>query len=218
MNKICSINECINYITDGCTLMVGGFMGTGSPHKIIDALVEKGVKDMTLVSSDTSLADYGVGKMIVAKQFKKVIASHIGLNKESQRQLMAGETEFVLTPQGTFAEKIRAAGAGLGGFLTPTGVGTLVEEGKQIMEIKGRKYLLELPIKADVAIIHGSIVDKAGNVYHAKTTRNFNPIMALAADVVIVEAEKIVEVGELDPHMVMTPATLVDYIVIGGAK
>jgi len=217
MNKICSINECINYITDGCTLMVGGFMGTGSPHKIIDALVEKGVKDMTLVSSDTSLADYGVGKMIVAKQFKKVIASHIGLNKESQRQLMAGETEFVLTPQGTFAEKIRAAGAGLGGFLTPTGVGT-VEEGKQIMEIKGRKYLLELPIKADVAIIHGSIVDKAGNVYHAKTTRNFNPIMALAADVVIVEAEKIVEVGELDPHMVMTPATLVDYIVIGGAK
>jgi len=198
--------------------MVGGFMGTGSPHKIIDALVEKGVKDMTLVSSDTSLADYGVGKMIVAKQFKKVIASHIGLNKESQRQLMAGETEFVLTPQGTFAEKIRAAGAGLGGFLTPTGVGTLVEEGKQIMEIKGRKYLLELPIKADVAIIHGSIVDKAGNVYHAKTTRNFNPIMALAADVVIVEAEKIVEVGELDPHMVMTPATLVDYIVIGGAK
>ena len=218
MNKICSINECINYITDGCTLMVGGFMGTGSPHKIIDALVEKGVKDMTLVSSDTSLADYGVGKMIVAKQFKKVIASHIGLNKESQRQLMAGETEFVLTPQGTFAEKIRAAGAGLGGFLTPTGVGTLVEEGKQIMEIKGRKYLLELPIKADVAVIHGSIVDKAGNVYHAKTTRNFNPIMALAADVVIVEAEKIVEVGELDPHMVMTPATLVDYIVIGGAK
>lgn len=218
MNKICSIDECIKHITDGCILMVGGFMGAGSPHKIIDALVEKGVKDMTLVSSDTSWADYGVGKMIAAKQFKKVIASHIGLNKESQRQLMAGETEFVLTPQGTFVEKIRAAGAGLGGFLTPTGVGTLVEEGKQTMEIDGKKYLLELPIKADVAIIHGSIVDKAGNVYHAKTTRNFNPIMALAADTVIVEAEKIVEVGEIDPHLVMTPATLVDYILEGGAK
>ena len=215
MNKICSYEECVKLVKPGSTLMVGGFMGAGSPHGIIDALLESGVNNLTLVSSDTSWTDYGVGKMVVAKQFKKVIASHIGLNKESGRQLMAGETEFELTPQGTFVERIRAAGAGLGGFLTPTGVGTQVQENKQVIEVDGREYLLELPLKADVAILHGSIVDKAGNVYHAKTTRNFNPVMALAADVVVVEAEKIVEVGEIDPHLVMTPATLVDYIVEG---
>lgn len=213
MNKICSIDECAKHIPDGSTLMIGGFMGVGSPHNIIDALVKSGVKDLTLVCNDTSTETNGVGKMVVAKQFSRVITSHIGLNKESGRQLMAGETEFELVPQGTLAERIRSAGAGLGGFLTPTGVGTSVQDGKDVIERDGKKYLLELPIKADVAIIHGTVVDEWGNVYHAKTTRNFNPIMALAADIVIVEAEKIVKVGELDPHLVMTPATLVDYIV-----
>ena len=216
MNKICSMDECISKIHSGDVLMVGGFMGAGTPHRIVDSLLKTNINNLTLVSNDTSFPDFGVGKMVVAKQFKKIITSHIGLNKEAGRQLMEGETEIELVPQGTLAERIRSAGAGLGGVLTPTGVGTAVQEGKQLMEIEGRKYILEMPIKADVAIIHGSVVDKAGNVYHAKTTRNFNPLMALAAEIVIVEAEKIVEIGEIDPHNVMTPATLVDYIVEGG--
>lgn len=217
MNKICSMDECIRHIKPGSSLMVGGFMGVGSPHTIIDALVKTGVKNLTLICNDTSMEDYGVGKMVVNKQFSKIIASHIGLNKETGRQLMAGETQIELVPQGTLAERIRAAGAGLGGFLTPTGVGTIVQENKQVIEIEGVKYLLELPLKADVAIIAGTIIDKSGNIYHAKTTRNFNPLMAMAADIVIAEAEKIVEVGELDPHLVITPATLVNHIVLKGA-
>ena len=215
MNKICSVEECVSHINSGDTIMVGGFLGVGSPHKIIDAIVEKGVNNLTLVCNDTANEQTAVGKMVLNKQFKKIITSHIGTNKESGRQLMAGETEIELVPQGTLAERIRAAGAGLGGVLTPTGLGTIVQEGKQTVTINGKEYIIELPLRADVAIISGSIVDKAGNVFHSKTTRNFNPIMAMAADIVIVEAAKIVEVGEIDPHLVMTPATLVDYIVEG---
>ena len=214
MSKLCSIKECLRYIEPGSTLMVGGFMGVGSPHSIIDALVESGIDRLTLICNDTSMEDYGVGKMVVKKQFSRIIASHIGLNKETGRQLVAGETEIELVPQGTLAERIRAGGAGLGGVLTPTGVGTTVQEGKQVIELEGAKYLIELPLRADTAILAGTVVDKSGNVYHAKTTRNFNPLMAMAADTVIVEAEKIVEVGELDAHLVMTPGTLVDYIVL----
>ncbi len=217
MNKICTIDECIKLIKPGMTIMVGGFMAIGTPEHIIDALVKSGVDDLTLICNDTSFIDKGVGKMVVSKQFSKIIASHIGLNREAGRQLMAEETVVELIPQGTMAERIRAAGAGLGGFLTPTGLGTIVEEGKQVIKAEGKEYLLELPLRADIAIISGSIVDKAGNVYHSKTTRNFNPIMAMAADTVIVEAQKIVEVGEIDPHLVMTPATLVDCIVDGGS-
>lgn len=216
MNKIFTVGECIKHIKPNSTLMVGGFMAIGTPEYIINALVENGVSGLTLICNDTATETTGVGKMVVKKQFTKIISSHIGLNKEAGRQLMSGETEVELVPQGTLAERIRAAGAGLGGFLTPTGLGTLVEEGKQIIKSDGNIYLLEKPLKADVAIIFGSIVDKSGNVYHSKTTRNFNPIMAMAADIVIVEAQKIVEVGEIDPHLVMTPATLVDYIVKGG--
>ncbi len=215
MNKICSIEECVSHINSGDIIMVGGFLGVGSPHKIIDAIVKKGVNNLTLVCNDTANEQTAVGKMVLNKQFKKIITSHIGTNKESGRQLMAGETEIELVPQGTLAERIRAAGAGLGGVLTPTGLGTIVQEGKQTVTINGKEYIIELPLRADVAIISGSIVDKAGNVFHSKTTRNFNPIMAMAADIVIVEAAKIVEVGEIDPHLVMTPATLVDYIVEG---
>ncbi|MBN2557897.1 MAG: 3-oxoacid CoA-transferase subunit A [Clostridia bacterium] len=218
MNKVHSMEECIAHIKPGSVLMVGGFMGVGSPHGIIDALVKNGVSDLTLICNDTSWETYGIGKMVLNKQFSKIISSHIGLNKESGRQLTAGETEFELVPQGTLAERIRAAGAGLGGILTPTGVGTSVQDGKQVIELDGIQYLLELPLRADVAIIAGTKVDKAGNVYHAKTTRNFNPIMAMAADTVIVEAEELVEIGEIDPHLVMTPATLVDCIVLGGAR
>ncbi len=215
MNKICSIEECISHIKPGDTIMAGGFLGVGSPHKIIDALVKKGVNNLTLICNDTANEQTGVGRMVANKQFKKIITSHIGTNKESGRQLMAGETEIELVPQGTLAERVRAGGAGLGGVLTPTGVGTMVAEGKQTIEINGKDYIVELPLRANVAIIFGSIVDKSGNVFHSKTTRNFNPLMALAADIVIVEAEKIVEVGEIDPHLVMTPAPLVDYIVEG---
>lgn len=215
MSKFISVNEATEHIKDGATLMVGGFLGVGTPHKIVNALVDKGVKDLTLICNDTAFVDKGVGLMVVSKQFKKIIASHIGTNKETGRQLTTGETKVELIPQGTLAERIRAGGSGLGGILTPTGIGTIVEEGKTIIEEDGMKYILEKPLRADVAILHGSVVDKAGNIFHKKTTRNFNPIMALAADVVIVEAEEVVEVGEIDPHLVMTPATLVDYIVEG---
>jgi acetate CoA/acetoacetate CoA-transferase alpha subunit len=187
----------------------------GNPHKIIDALVKKGVKDLTIIANDTAFPEFGLGKLIVNKQVKKVIASHIGTNPETGRQMTAKETEVVLVPQGTLAEQVRAGGAGLGGFLTPTGVGTIVEEGKQKIEINGKTYLLELPIRADVALIAGSKVDKTGNIYYNKSTRNFSPLMAMAADMVIVEAEKLVEVGEIDPNDVMTPGIFVDYIVRG---
>lgn len=217
MNKITSISECVKLIESGSTLMVGGFMGIGAPEAMIDALIKAGTDNINLISTDTATEVKGIGKMVVTKQFRSIKASHIGLNKETGRQLTSGETEVELIPQGTLAERIRAGGSGLGGFLTPTGIGTIVEEGKEIIEVEGKKYILELPLNADVAIVTGTKVDKAGNVYLAKTTRNFNPLMALAADVVIVEAREIVEVGEIDPHLVMIPGTLVDYIVQGGA-
>ncbi|WP_432662493.1 acetate CoA-transferase subunit alpha [Wukongibacter baidiensis] len=215
MNKHIAIEEAIGHIKDGMTIMVGGFLGVGSPHQVIDALVKKGTKDLTLIVNDTCFPDYGVGKLIVNKQIKKVITSHIGTNKETGRQMQEGEIEVVLVPQGTLAERVRAGGAGLGGILTRTGVGTLVEDGKRKIEIDGKEYLLELPLRADVALIGGSKVDKKGNVYYKKSTINFNPAMATAADVVIVEAEELVEVGEIDPNEVMTPNIFVDYIVGG---
>ncbi len=216
MEKQITARQAADMIKSGQTVMVGGFMNVGTPEGIVDALIEAGTKDLTLICNDTAFADQGVGKLVANKQFKKIIASHIGTNKETGRQLTAGETEVELIPQGTLAERIRAGGAGLGGFLTPTGVGTVVEDGKEKMDVDGKTYLLEKPLRADVALLHGSIVDKAGNVFHAKTTRNFNPIMALACDLVIVEAEKLVEVGSIDPHLVMIPAALVHYIVKGG--
>ncbi|MGF7057700.1 acetate CoA-transferase subunit alpha [Brassicibacter mesophilus] len=215
MNKLVSIEQAVDQIKDGMTVMIGGFLGVGNPHKVIDALVAKGVKDLTIIANDTAFPEIGIGKLVVNKQAKKIIASHIGTNPETGRQMNEKETEVVLVPQGTLAEQVRAGGAGLGGFLTPTGIGTVVEEGKQKIEIDGKEYLLELPLKADIALVAGSIVDKKGNVYYSKSTRNFNPLVAMAADVVIVEAEKVVEVGELDPNNVMTPGIFVDYIVRG---
>ena len=216
MPKIVNMEEAISHVQDGMTVMVGGFLGSGSPHKIIDALVEKGVKDLTLICNDTAFVDAGVGKMIVTKQFKKVIVSHIGTNKETGRQMNEKETEVVLVPQGTLAEQVRAGGAGLGGILTPTGVGTLVEEGKQKMEVGGKTYLLELPLRADVALIFGNKVDKKVNIYFEGASRNFNTLMAMAADTVIIEAEEIVEVGSIAPQDVVTPGIFIDYIVGGG--
>jgi len=218
MAKVVSIEEAISHIKDGMTIMVGGFLSCGTPHKLVDALVEKGVKDLTLICNDSGFVDSGVGKLIVNKQVKKLIASHIGTNRETGNQMNAGELEVVLVPQGTLAEQIRAAGAGLGGILTPIGIGTVIEEGKQKIEIDGKEYLLELPLKADVALILGHTVDKAGNVVYYGATRNFNTLMATAADTVIVEAENLVEVGEIDPNHVVTPGLFIDYIAVGGDK
>lgn len=215
-NKVINLENLNEIVKDSMTIMVSGFMGCGSPHKIIDKLVELGVKDLTLVCNDTGFVDYGVGKMVVNKQFKKIQTSHIGLNPESIRQLNDKETEFELIPQGTLAERIRSAGAGLGAVVTPTGIGTLVAEGKETIVIDGKEYLIEKPIKADIAIIGASKVDEKGNTYYSGSGRNFGPIMATAADVVIVEADEVVKVGEIDQEHVMTPHIFVDYIVDGG--
>ncbi len=215
MNKVISVNEAVDMIHDGMTIMVGGFLGCKNPFKIVDAIVEKGVKDITLIANDTSFPEVGIGKLIVNKQVKKLIASHVGTNKETGNQMNSGEMQVELVPQGTLAERIRAAGAGLGGVLTPTGLGTIVAEGKTIVEVDGKDYLLEKPLKADIALIVGAKVDKKGNVRYAKATRNFNPLMATAADIVIVEADEIVEAGGIDPDDVMTPGIFIDYIVGG---
>jgi acetate CoA/acetoacetate CoA-transferase alpha subunit len=215
MNKIKDINEVVEHIKDGMTLMIGGFMATGTPEGLIDAILEQGVKDLTIIANDTGLIDKGIGKLVINKRVKKVIASHIGLNPETGRQMNAKELIVDLVPQGTLAEQIRCGGAGIGGFLIETGVGTIVEEGKQKMKIGDKEYLLELPLRADIALLRGSVVDTQGNIFYNASTRNFNPLMATAADLVIVGAEKIVEVGELDPNHVMTPGIFVDYIVGG---
>lgn len=218
MNKVTSMEEAINHIEDGMTIMIGGFLSCGTPHKLVDALVEKGVKDLTLICNDSGFVDSGVGKLVVNKQIKKLIASHVGTNRETGNQMNSGEMEVVLVPQGTLAEQVRAGGAGLGGILTPVGVGTIVEEGKEKMEIDGVEYLLELPLRADVALLEGAVVDKFGNIKYHGSTRNFNHLMASAADITIVEANKIVEVGELSPNEAVTPGIFVDCIVDGGAK
>jgi len=211
------MDEAVNLLSDGMVVMVGGFLGCGSPKKLINAIVKSNVKDLTLICNDTSFRDYAVGKMIVKKQFSKVIVSHIGTNKETIRQMNEGETKVELVPQGTLVEQIRCAGFGLGGFFTPTGVGTEVENGKEKKVVDGITYIYEKPLKADVALLYGSKVDKKGNVFYNATTRNFNPVMAQAADIVIVEAEEIVEVGELDPNCIATPHIFVNYVV-GGEK
>lgn len=213
MKKIVTVEEALAHIQDGMTLMIGGFLAVGTPERLVDALVEKGIKDLTIIANDTGFPDRGIGKLIVNKQVKRTIASHIGTNPETGRQMNEKEMEVELVPQGTLAERVRCGGAGLGGFLTPTGLGTIVEEGKEKITFNGAEYLLETPLKADVALIFGSKVDEKGNVYYHESTRNFNPLMAAAADVVIVEAEELVKAGELDANIVMTPSIFVDYIV-----
>ncbi|GAA0122779.1 MAG: acetate CoA-transferase subunit alpha [Clostridium argentinense] len=213
MKKIVTVEEALAHVKDGMTLMIGGFLAVGTPERLVDALVEKGVKDLTIIANDTGFPDRGIGKLIVNKQVKKTIASHIGTNPETGRQMNEKEMEVELVPQGTLAERVRCGGAGLGGFLTPTGIGTVVEEGKEKITVNGVEYLLETPLKADVALLFGSKVDEKGNIYYHESTRNFNPLMATAADIVIVEAEELVKTGELDANLVMTPSIFVDYIV-----
>lgn len=216
---VISAKEAVEFITTGDTIMVGGFMACGAPQQLLNALRDKGTTDMILISSDCASYNKdkglsnGVAVNIEKKQFSKVIASHIGLNAEIQRQMIAGETTVILTPQGTLAEKIRSAGCGLGGFLTPTGVGTEVAEEKEVVVFQGKEYLLETPLPGDVALIHASVADKYGNVKYDKSARNFNPLMAMACKKVIVQADKIVEPGELNPEEVITPSIFVDYLV-----
>mgnify|MGYP001151302797 CR=1 FL=1 len=215
MEKVISLVKAMEMIHDGMSVMIPGFMNCGTPETLVDGLVAKGVQDLHVISNDTAFPDVGIGKLIASGQIKKLSTSHIGLNPETGRQMNEGIIDVTLIPQGTLAERIRAGGAGLGGFLTPTGVGTVVEEGKQKLVVGGKDFLLELPLKADVALIRGSKVDKKGNVWYNAATRNFNTIMATAAKIVIVEAREIVEVGEIDPNNVMTPGVFVDYIVKG---
>ena len=200
-------------IPDGASLMIGGFMGVGTPERLIDELVRQGKRDLTVIANDTAMAGRGIGKLITAKLVRKVIASHIGLNPETQQKMLSGEMEVELVPQGTLIERIRAAGYGLGGILTPTGVGTVVEQGKRKLEVDGREYLLETPLAADFALVEAFLADYLGNLTYALTARNFNPVIAMAAKTVIVDAEHIVPVGIISPDHVMTPAPLVDYLV-----
>lgn len=215
MSKVIALQEAVDKINDGAVIMFGGFMCDGSALKIIDALVEKNVQNITIICNDSGWVDKGVGKLIANKQCKKIITSHIGLNKETGRQMTEGELEVDLVPQGTLAERIRAAGYGLGGILTKTGVGTLIEEGKQKIEVDGETYLLEKPLFADFAILFGAVVDKNGNIAYYGSSSNFNPVMASAAKTTIVEAGKVVELGELSPNAVVTPGVFVNHIVDG---
>jgi acetate CoA/acetoacetate CoA-transferase alpha subunit len=216
---IISAEEAVSHIKDGDTLMVGGFMGVGSPPGLLKALRESGKKDMVLVCSDNGLymgdveKATGVARNVLARQFRKYIASHIGLNRETQRQMMEGEGEVELVPQGTLAERIRAAGTGLGGILTPTGVGTAVAEGKQTIRVEDRDYLLETAIHGDFTLIRAAKADKAGNLTYSASARNFCPLMAMAGKTVLAEADEIVEIGELDPEVIVTPGIFVDYLI-----
>jgi acetate CoA/acetoacetate CoA-transferase alpha subunit len=213
MNKSLSINGVVSLVKDGMTLMIGGFLANGTPETIIDALVESGVKDLTIIANDTAFPDRGLGKLIVNKQVKKVITSHIGTNPATGAQLNANEIEIEFVPQGTLAERVRAGGSGLGGVLTQTGLGTVVAEGKQIIDIDGKDYILEKPLRAEIAFLSASVSDTEGNLVYKGTSKNFNPLMAMAADIVVVEAKEIVEVGSIPVEQVHTPAIFVDHIL-----
>ena len=211
MKKIVCAKDAINLIKDGSSVMIGGFLSCGAPDKLIDELVVQGKKNLTMICNDTSYPNVDKGKIITNKLAKKVIAAHIGTNPETGRQMQSGETEVELVPMGTLVEKIRAKGAGLGGVLTQTGIGTILEDNKEIIEVEGKKFIFEKPLGADFALIYGTKADKYGNVSFYGTTRNFNTVMATAADVVIVQADEIVDC--IDPNDVVIPGLFVDYIV-----
>jgi acetate CoA/acetoacetate CoA-transferase alpha subunit len=217
--KIMSADQAVGKIQDGASIMIGGFMTCGTPEILIDALVRRGMKNLTIIANDAGFPDKGIGKLLHNGQVKKIIASHVGLNPDVAERMNTDDPdrkiECILVPQGTLAERIRAGSVGLGGILTRTGVGTIVAEGKKEIEIEGVSYLLETPLRADVALIRGSIADRSGNVWYHGTTRTFNPMMAGAADYVIVGACEVVEIGEIDPDNVVTPGIFVDAIVNG---
>ena len=209
-----SVADAVAKIPDGASLMIGGFMGVGTPERIVDEIVRQGKRGLTVIANDTALPGVGIGKLVSAGALAKVIVSHIGLNPETQKKMLAGELEVELVPQGTLIERIRAAGYGLGGVLTPTGVGTVVEEGKRKVEVDGREYLLEKPLFADFALVEAFLADYLGNLTYVLTARNFNPVIAMAGATVIVDAEHVVPIGMISPDHVMTPAPLVDWLVV----
>ncbi|MGY3484640.1 acetate CoA/acetoacetate CoA-transferase alpha subunit [Bradyrhizobium sp. USDA 4011] len=208
-----SVEEAVATIPAGATVMVGGFMGVGTPERLLDEVVRQQKSGLTIVSNDAAVPGKGVGKLFDAALVSRLIATHIGLNPKAQQQMLANQIAVDLIPQGTFVERIRAGGCGLGGVLTPTGVGTLVAEGKRQIEVDGKPYLLETALRAQFALVHAFLADYLGNLSYALTARNFNPVMAMAADTVIVTAEHIVPVGVIGPDHVVTPAPLVDYLI-----
>ena len=214
--KTVTVADAVALIPDGATLMIGGFMGVGTPERVVDELVRQQKRNLTIIANDTAVPGRGIGKLIDAGLIARTIASHIGLNPETQRQMIAGKMAVDLIPQGTLIERIRAGGCGLGGVLTPTGIGTIVEEGKQKIEVGGKQYLVETALRADFALINAFLADYLGNLSYALTGRNFNPVIAMAADTTIVCADNIVPVGLIAPDHVVTPAPLVDYLIMNG--
>ncbi|WP_407208693.1 acetate CoA-transferase subunit alpha [Citrobacter sedlakii] len=212
--KLITLQDAAEFFRDGMTIMVGGFMGVGTPPRLIDTLLESGVRDLTLIANDTAFVYTGIGPLIVNGRVKKVIASHIGTNPETGRRMIAKEMDVQLVPQGTLIEQIRCGGAGLGGFLTPTGVGTVVEEGKQTLTLDGKTWLLERPLRADLALIRAHRADPLGNLTYQLSARNFNPLIALAADITLVEPDELVATGDLLPDHIVTPGAVIDYIVM----
>ena len=211
-----SLADAVALIPDGASLMIGGFMAVGTPENVIDELVRQRRRDLTVIANDTAMPGVGVGKLVRAGLVKKAIVSHIGTNPETQAQMIAGELDVDLVPQGTLIERIRAGGFGLGGVLTATGDGTVIEEGKQKVAVAGKDYLIEPALRADFALVHAFLADYLGNLAYALTGRNFNPVIAMAADTVIVAADNVVPIGVISPDHVVTPAPLVDYLVAQG--
>lgn len=214
--KTVSSEEAVSIIPDGATVMIGGFMGVGTPERLIDEIVRQGKRNLTVIANDTASPGRGIGKLVDAGLINRTITSHIGLNPETQKQMIAGKIAVDLVPQGTLIERIRAGGFGLGGVLTPTGVGTVVEEGKQKVQVNGATYLIETALHAEFALIDAFLADYLGNLSYALTARNFNPVIAMAADTTIVTADHIVPVGLIAPDHVVTPAPLVHYLVTNG--
>jgi acetate CoA/acetoacetate CoA-transferase alpha subunit len=207
------LDQAVAMIPDGASLMIGGFMAVGTPERLVDEIVRQKKRDLTVIANDTAARGRGIGKLVDAKLVRKAIVSHIGLNPETQRQMMAGELEVDLVPQGTLIERIRAGGHGLGGILTATGIGTPVENGKQRIDVNGKGYLLEVALRADFALVQAFLADYLGNLSYALTARNYNPVIAMAAETVIVSADNIVPVGVMSPDHVVTPAPVVDYLI-----
>ncbi|MGC8644104.1 MAG: CoA transferase subunit A [Isosphaeraceae bacterium] len=213
MKTVTTLGAAVALIPDGASILIGGFFGVGTPDRLIQGLVDAGRTDLHIITNDTGFPGTGVGKLIAARLIKRLTASHIGANPETQRQMIAGELEVVLVPQGTLAERIRSGGHGLGSVLTRTGLGTLAEEGKTKIEIDGQTWLLEKPLRADFALIRGKQADAYGNLTYELTAQNFNPVMAMAANTVIAEAEELVPVGVIPPDAVRTPGVLVHYLL-----
>jgi len=216
MNKVLpTAADAVARIPDGATIMMGGFGLCGIPENLIAALHARGTRDLTVISNNAGVDEFGIGILLRARQVRKMISTYVGENKEFERQFLTGELDVELVPQGTFAERIRAGGAGLGGFFTPTGYGTLVAEGKETRTIDGTAYVLEKPLRADFAFVKAWIGDRTGNLVYRRTARNFNPVMATAAAVTIAEVERLVEPGEIDPDHVVTPGIFVKHILRG---